>query len=66
MMKATPKFNKDSSKWTIDIETEEGEILPVGTMIDDKIGMYIVSEWNTKKLAEEWIKTKPKILTLGY
>lgn len=64
MMKATPKFNKELQKWVIDIETEDGEILPVGRTIDDKMGLYEVSKWDSKEQAEEWIKAKPQVLTL--
>ncbi|WP_085829051.1 hypothetical protein [Clostridium massiliodielmoense] len=65
MMKAIPKFDRESQKWVIDIETEEGEIIPVGKTIDDKIGLYEVCKWDSKEEAEEWVKAKPKVLILA-
>ncbi|MCC5441011.1 hypothetical protein AL714_13310 [Clostridium botulinum] len=66
MMKATPKFDKEFEKWVIDIETEDGEIIPVGKTINDKIGLFEISKWDTKEQAEEWVQAKSKILILKY
>ncbi|QPW62117.1 hypothetical protein [Clostridium botulinum] len=66
MMKATPKFDEESQKWVINVEIEEGEVLPVGKTINDKMGIWETSKWNSKELAEKWVKAKPQILTLGY
>lgn len=63
-MKATPRFDKELEKWVIDIETEEGEIIPVGKTIDKETTLWKISTWDTKEKAEEWIKAKPNILTL--
>ncbi|KOM97248.1 hypothetical protein ACP49_09255 [Clostridium botulinum] len=66
MMKATPKFNKEFGKWVIDIETEDGEIIPVGKTINEEINLWEISKWDSKEQAEEWIKARPKILVLTY
>ncbi|MBE1305873.1 hypothetical protein G4W71_17860 [Clostridium botulinum] len=66
MMKATPKFNKEFGKWVIDIETEDGEIIPVGKTINEEINLWEISKWDTKEQAEEWIKVRPKKLALTY
>ncbi|KEI95122.1 hypothetical protein N496_19405 (plasmid) [Clostridium botulinum A2B3 87] len=66
MMKATPKFDKKFEKWVIDIETEDREIIPVGKTINDKIGLFEISKWDTKEQAEEWVQAKSKILILKY
>ncbi|EKN40694.1 hypothetical protein [Clostridium botulinum] len=66
MMKATPKFNKEFGKWVIDIETEDGEIIPVGKTINEEINLWEISKWDSKEQAEEWIKARPAILVLTY
>ncbi|HDK7314610.1 TPA: hypothetical protein PTV97_003771 [Clostridium botulinum] len=66
MMKATPKFDKEFEKWVIDIETEDGEVIPVGKTINERINLWEVSKWDSKEQAEEWIKARPKILVLTY
>lgn len=62
LMKAMPKFDIESSKWIIDIETEDGEIVPVGHTINKEIGLWQLSTWDSKKQAEEWIKSKGLVL----
>jgi len=61
-MKATPKFAIDIEKWIIYIETNNGEILPVGKVIDEEIGLFKISKWDTKEKAEEWIISKGLVL----
>lgn len=61
-MKATPKFAIDIEKWIIYIETNNGEILPVGKVIDQEIGLFKISKWDTKEKAEEWIISKGLVL----
>lgn len=65
MMKATVKFDKELKKWVVDVETEEGEIIPVGKTIDEESTLWKTSTWDTKEDAEKWIKAKPNILTLA-
>ncbi|GAA0081339.1 hypothetical protein [Clostridium sp. CTA-6] len=64
MMKATPKFNEEFGKWVIDIETEDGEVIPVGHTIEEFIGLFKICKWDNKEQAEEWLKARPDILTL--
>ncbi|AVP54506.1 Uncharacterised protein [Clostridium tetani] len=64
MMKATVKFDKELKKWVIDVETEEGKIIPVGKTIDEESTMWKTATWNTKEDAENWIKARPDKLTL--
>lgn len=47
-----------SEKWVIDIETDDGEILPVGRMINEKIDLFEICKWDTREKAEEWAKSK--------
>ncbi|ACO87078.1 hypothetical protein [Clostridium botulinum] len=58
MMKATPKFDKESDKWVIDIETEDGEVIPVGHTIEESIGLFEICKWDSEEQAEEWIKAR--------
>ncbi|MBY6897987.1 hypothetical protein [Clostridium botulinum] len=60
MMKATPKFDKEFKKWVIDIETEDEEVIPVGHTIEESIGLFEISKWDTKEQAEKWIKARPE------
>ncbi|ACA57458.1 hypothetical protein FDC45_17790 [Clostridium botulinum] len=64
MMKATVKFDKESQKWVIDVETEDREVIPVGHTIEESIGLFKICKWDSKEQAEEWIKARPDILTL--
>lgn len=55
-MKATPKFDEEFGKWTVEVELDDGEIIPVGQTINKEIGLFDIVKWNTKEEAEEWIK----------
>jgi len=52
------KFDMEFCKWVIDIETDNGEIIPVREVIDKNINLFEISKWDTYKKAEEWLKTR--------
>lgn len=66
MMKATPKFDKKIGKWIIDIETEKGEIIPVGKTIVEEPTIWRISTWDSKEAAENWIKARTCIINSSY
>jgi len=64
MMEATPKFDREFKKWVIDVKTDDGEIIPVGRIINKEIELFEISKWDSKEQAEEWVKARPSILVL--
>lgn len=57
-MKAILIFAMDIEKWVIDVETDDGQKIPVGKTINEEIGLFEISKWDTKQDAEEWVKSK--------
>lgn len=61
-MKAILKFDMRFEKWIIYIETDDGETMPVGKIINEEIGLFRISKWSKRKEAEEWIESKGLVL----
>lgn len=57
-MKAILIFAMDIEKWVIDVETDDGQKIPVGKTINEEIGLFEISKWNTRSEAEDWVKSK--------
>lgn len=57
-MLATTVYDEELKSWIIYVNSE-GDILPVGTVINEDLGLFEYCKFNTKEEAMDWIKSKP-------
>ena len=57
-MLATTVYDEELKSWIVYVDLE-GELLPVGTIINKDLGLFEYSKFNTKEEAIAWINSKP-------
>lgn len=57
-MNAKLSYCIDIGKWVIDVQTENGEFLPVGKLVDEELQLFDVEKWDTRDQAVEWINSR--------
>ena len=57
---ATTVYDKELKSWIVYADLE-GELLPVGTTINEDLGLIKYCKFNTKEEAIDWINSKPNM-----
>lgn len=58
IMLATTVYDKELKSWIVYVDLE-GELLPVGTTINEDLGLVEYCKFNTKEEAIDWINSQP-------
>ena len=59
-MKANTVFDKEFEKWVIYVDAD-GEIIPVGRRVNENLGLFKISKFDSKEEAMDWIRLKPNM-----
>lgn len=58
IMLATTVYDEELKSWIVYVDSK-GELLPVGTTINEDLGLFEYCKFNTKEEAIDWINSKP-------